>query len=130
MIYEITIQVRVEDFEKGQKWYETLLNKEPDFIPHEGFAEWELIPGCWLQAAEGTPAKNSGPLRLGVTDIEAEKDRLVKELNVEPFEIHGREGVPARWATFTDPWGNRIGFFEDLNEEERNKRIQAVKDPK
>lgn len=63
MIYEMTIQVRVLDIEKGQKWYQTLLKRELDFIPHEGFAEWELIPGCWLQVAEGTPAEGSGPLR-------------------------------------------------------------------
>ncbi len=78
MIYEMTTQVRVLNFEEGKKFYQTLLNKEPDFIPHEGFAEWELIPGCWLQVAEGTPSENSGPLRLGVSSIEAERTRMIK----------------------------------------------------
>lgn len=49
MIYEMTIQFRVLDMKKGLWWYETLLNKKPDFIPHEGFAEWELITGCWFR---------------------------------------------------------------------------------
>lgn len=49
MIYEMTYQVRVAYFDKGLTWYKTLLNRDPDFVPHEGFAEWELIPGCWLQ---------------------------------------------------------------------------------
>ncbi len=31
MIYEMTVQVRVSSMEEGQKWYQTLLNKEPDF---------------------------------------------------------------------------------------------------
>lgn len=91
MIFEITNQVRVIDIKQGHKWYEILLNKKPDFIPHDGFVEWEIIPGCWLQVAEGTPSEASGPLRLGVTNIIAERDRLVKELGIDEFEIFSRE---------------------------------------
>ncbi|MGE8205080.1 VOC family protein [Heyndrickxia sp. NPDC080065] len=126
MIYEMTVQVRVTNKEEGQKWYETLLNKKPDFIPHEGFAEWELIPGCWLQVAEGVPTKGSGPIRLGVTNIEAERDRLIKELKIDCFEIYSRKEVPVKWGTFTDPWGNRLGLFEYLSEDEREERIKTV----
>lgn len=43
MIFEMTTQVRVSNIEEGHKWYETLLNKKTDFIPHDGFVEWELI---------------------------------------------------------------------------------------
>jgi hypothetical protein len=125
-VYEVTVQFRVSDFEKGRNWYQKLLNKEPDFIAHEGFAEWELIPGSWLQIAEGTPTEGSGPLRLGVTDIEFERDRVVKELNVAPFEVYTREGVPVKWGTFSDPWGNRIGFFEYLNEREKEETMRRV----
>lgn len=126
MIYEMTTQVRVADFEEGKKWYQTLLNKEPDFIPHEGFAEWELIPGCWLQVAEGVPSEDSGPLRLGVTSIEHECTRMVEELNVTFFEIHSREEVPVKWATFSDPWGNSLGFFEYINEKEKNEKVTLI----
>ncbi|MEH7884288.1 VOC family protein [Bacillus sp. JJ1609] len=112
MIYELTYQVRVSDFNEGLMWYKTLLNKEPDLIPHAGFAEWELMPRCWLQVAEGIPSKESGPLRLGVLSIEEARNRMIKELNVASFEICSREEVPVKWATFTDPWGNRLGFFE------------------
>jgi len=126
MIYEMTTQVRVFNFEQGKKFYEILFNREPDFIPHEGFAEWELIPGCWLQVAEGTPSEASGPLRLGVSSIEAERTRMINELNIEFFDIHSREEVPVKWATFTDPWGNRLGFFEYLSEADKNARINSV----
>jgi hypothetical protein len=120
VIFEMTYQVRVTDFEEGLHWYKTLLNKEPDFTPHSGFAEWELIPGAWLQVAEG-----SGPLRLGVRSIEEEQYRLASELNVELFKIFEREEVPVKWATFSDPWGNQIGFFEYIDEREMHKRITA-----
>jgi len=126
MIYEMTIQVRVAEFEKGQHWYTTLLKREPDFIPHDGFAEWELIPGCWLQVAEGSPSLNSGPIRLGVNDIEKERKRIQKALGVENFDLHSREGVPVKWGTFSDPWGNQLGFFEYIREEEKNDRVQTI----
>lgn len=40
------------------------LKKDADLKPHDGFVEWELIPGCWLQVAKGSPSEGSGPLRL------------------------------------------------------------------
>ncbi|WNB91003.1 VOC family protein [Bacillus sp. NEB1478] len=126
MIYEMTYQVRVSDFSEGLKWYKTLLNKEPDFTPHDGFAEWELLPGCWLQVAEGIPTEESGPLRFGVLSIEDERNRMISEMKVEPFEIHVREEVPVRWATFADPWGNRLGFFEYKNEAEKKDRMNKI----
>lgn len=126
MFFEMTYQVRVPDIKEGQKWYEIFLNKAPDFIPHEGFAEWELIPGCWLQVAEGKPAEGSGPLRLAVKDIKGEKERLVCDLNVENFEILSRQEVPVKWASFTDPWGNRIGLFEYISKSEEKERINTI----
>ncbi|WP_067730543.1 VOC family protein [Oceanobacillus damuensis] len=126
MIFELTTQFRVEDFNEGQKWYVTLLNRQPDFIPHVEFAEWEIISGCWLQVAEGTPSEASGPLRLGVTDIEGERERLVKQLNIDKFEIYSREEVPVKWGTFSDPWGNLLGIFEYLDKTEEEVRIKII----
>ena len=126
MIFEMTYQVRVSDFDRCLKWYKSLLKKEPDFTPHNGFAEWELIPGCWLQVAEGTPSEGSGPLRLGVKSIEEERSRLINELHIESFEIFSREEVSVKWATFSDPWGNRIGFFEYIDQQEMDERINVV----
>ncbi|MFJ5766805.1 VOC family protein [Lysinibacillus sp. NPDC093210] len=126
MIFEMTIQVRVKNINEGIHWYQTLLNKQPDFIPHEGFAEWEIIPGCWLQVAEGLPSEESGPLRFGIDDLEKEKNRLDKYLNIKNFEIHSREEVPVKWGTFTDPWGNRIGFFEYHNKVEEKQCIETI----
>lgn len=126
MIFEITNQIRVPDIKQGQKWYEILLNKKPDLIPHDGFAEWEIIPGFWLQVTEGTPSEGSGPLRLGVTNIIKERDRIVKELEIESFEIYSREEVSAKWGSFTDPWGNQLGFFEYSDKKEENNRIKTI----
>jgi len=126
MIYEMTVQVRVADMEEALKWYSTVLNKDPDFVPHEGFAEWELIPGCWLQVAEGIPAEGSGPIRLGVPNIESLHEKLIKELHIEKFEICQRKEVPVKWGTFSDPWGNRIGLFEYINKEEMELKMKKI----
>lgn len=126
MFFEMTVQFRAADFEEAGRWYETLLKRKPDFTPHEGFAEWELLPGCWLQVAEGEPAEGSGPLRLAVADIEAEKERLMSLLDIEDFEVFTRDGVPVRWGTFSDPWGNRLGMFEYLDKETERKRQRTV----
>ncbi|WP_368505044.1 VOC family protein [Alkalihalophilus sp. As8PL] len=126
MIFEMTNQFRVKNINEGQIWYEILLNKKPDFIPHQGFAEWEILPGCWLQLAEGMTNEGNGPLRLGVTDIEAERDRIRKRLNIDHFEIHSRPEVPVKWATFADPWGNRLGFFEYRKKEEEQARMKTI----
>ncbi len=126
MVYEMTIQVRVSPFESGLRWYRVLLQREPDFVPHEGFAEWELVPGCWFQLAEGTPTVGNGPLRLGVPDLDAERQRLIAELNVDPFEVYSRPEVPVKWGTFSDPWGNRLGFFEHWDEAEKERAIRRA----
>ncbi|MEH7014778.1 VOC family protein [Neobacillus niacini] len=126
MFFEMTYQVRVTDITEGYNWYKTFLNKDVDFKPHDGFVEWELIPGCWLQVAEGTPSDGSGPLRLGVKDINAEKVRLEKELNIDDFQVYSRPEVPVKWVTFADPWGNRIGLFEYIDKKEENERIKFI----
>ncbi len=113
-VHEVTVQVRVLDFGRGRAWYEGLLERPPDFVPHENFCEWQLTPGMWLQVGQGQPARDSGPLRLGVDNLEGERDRVVALLEVPPFDIHQRTEVPVRWATFEDPWGNRVGLFQAL----------------
>ncbi|WP_408009781.1 hypothetical protein ACJROX_05635 [Pseudalkalibacillus sp. A8] len=57
----VTFQIRVMDFEKGMQWYEALFNRKPNFIPHEDFAEWELIPDTWVQVAKGIPSCGQRP---------------------------------------------------------------------
>lgn len=126
MIYEMTIQVRVSPFKSGLGWYRTLFQRDPDFVPHEGFAEWELIPGCWLQLADGDPTVGSGPLRFGVTDLDTERRRVIADLHVDPFEVYARPEVPVKWGTFADPWGNRLGFFEHLDNAEKDRAIQRA----
>ncbi|WP_456276645.1 VOC family protein [Bacillus sp. AK128] len=113
-IIGLTIQVRVNDFNKGVNWYTTLFDREPDFTPHDHFVEWKLTNDTWLQVSKGEPSQNSGPIRLGVKDIHLERERISKVLHIEIEPVQTRKGVPAAWCTFSDPWENRIGLYEDL----------------
>lgn len=40
----------------------------------------------------------------------------MRELDIEIEEVQTREGVPAAWCTFEDPFGNRIGLYQELGE--------------
>lgn len=51
---------------------------------------------------------------------------MIHELQVEPFEVYQREEVPVKWGTFADPWGNRIGFFEYLDEAEKAEKLKRI----
>lgn len=113
-VIEVTVQVTVADFKQGVSFYERLLRRPPDFIPDKEFAEWELIPGCWLQVTKGNPPFGSGPIRFCVEDIEGERERVIAELGVPVTQIQVQKGVPAASCTFVDPWGNHLGFFQEL----------------
>ncbi|WP_256464178.1 hypothetical protein [Halobacillus amylolyticus] len=39
----------------------------------------------------------------------------MKELDVKIEGVNTREGVPAAWSTFEDPYGNRIGLYQDFS---------------
>jgi len=48
---------------------------------------------------------------------------LVDKLKIDSFEVHLR---PEVLVTFTDPWGNRLGFFEYLDKSEEKERIKTI----
>lgn len=114
-IIGVTNQVKVNDFREGRDWYVKLLGRLPDFMASDDFHEWEIVPGSWLQVAEGNPQTGNGPIRFGVTNLQQERERLTQELDVQVSEIEKVEGVVA-WVNFTDPFGNKLGFFQDLSE--------------
>ncbi len=111
----IIIEVRIGDFAAGLTWYERLLGRPPDTETHEGTARWEVVPYCWLQVAGGAPSPGFGPLRLGSADIEMDRERVVDALGVDASEILRIDGVIA-WCDFADPFGNRLGLFQDLSD--------------
>ncbi len=109
----LAIEVRISDFAAGADWYRKLLGRPPDLTPRPDFWAWEILPKCYLQVSAGMPSVGSGPVRLGVEDIADERERIQDALGIAVSEIERVEGLAA-WCTFEDPFGNRLGLFEDL----------------
>lgn len=113
----MTVQVYVPtgDIARARSFYTTLFGREPEFAPHDDFLEWSPIAGqeCWLQvsAKEGaTPMLNR--VRFRVLDLRTALDFLDSS-EIERSEPSQLPDVVA-FVDFSDPWGNRLGYYEDL----------------
>ena len=111
----VTMLVRVSDIKAATEFYSAVLGRNPDFSPSPDIQEWELLPDVWLLVAEapGAPPQN-GRIRFGVADVEAERRRLIEALALDVSPVERIEGVVA-YCNFDDPWGNKMGLFQDLS---------------
>ena len=105
----VTIGVPVKSLAKASRWYEQSLGLEAHIDPASGIREYELLPGCWLQLSETDPTSSEHCVLLGVTELEAERARLV-ENGVEVGEVQRVEGVIS-FFDFKDPDGNNLGLY-------------------
>jgi predicted enzyme related to lactoylglutathione lyase len=111
-VTSITAGIPVSNLKTATEWYERLLEKPPDLEPAPGVREFEVGDGCWLQLTEGRPTESQNVFRLGVRDIEAERERLLG-IGVDAGEITRIEGVIA-FCDFRDPDRNRISLYQVL----------------
>ncbi len=114
--YGMTLQVQLGDLAGAREFYKALLGSSPEFEPHQDFLERRVIPGgeTWLQAVGVTalvrPLANR--VRFGVADIHAERGRLLA-LGIDASRVTALPGAVA-FVDFADPWGNALGFYQDL----------------
>lgn len=129
----MTIQVAVPaaDMQSGREYYTALFGRPPVFEAHDDFIEWPPIDGqeCWLQLV-GSP--NFQPLwnriRLRVADLHAAVDFLAGQ-NIEHSQPQYLPGVVG-FLDFNDPWGNRLGYYQDLvpTEQQQSRPGSSVTD--
>lgn len=101
----------VSDFEKSLAWYRAWLG-EPDVVPMEGVAEYQIADGAWLQlSSDDISLAGKGVIALGVEDAKGYRQELL-DAGVMVGELMDYEVV----LTFdiTDPDGNRISFAQEL----------------
>jgi predicted enzyme related to lactoylglutathione lyase len=108
----VTLVVGVADMTQALSFYGQLFGRPPDFVLEEDFQEYEIVHGMWYQLTTRVPPGRGRRVRFGVTDIAVER-RAIVEQGVEVSEITGKPGVVA-WCQFKDPFGNPLGFFQDL----------------
>ena len=111
-----TLQVYVGDIVKAKPWYEKLLGRAPDSEPFREFLEWEIVPDFWFQVVEKkglkTPRGNRR-MRFGVSDIDKERLRVAERMRVKVTRVESLPRV-VKWCNFEDPWGNKLGLFQDI----------------
>lgn len=56
-------------------------------------------------------AKPGIQLALGTDDVEADRRRLDRR-DVSVGEVVSSEETGGSWLAFTDPWGNRLGYWQ------------------
>ncbi len=110
----VTVQLYVPDIAAGVAFYTKALGRPPNFAPVPDFQEWDHIaPNVTFQIAEGPP-RPTYPLRFGVSGIEAERERIIREAKpLRATAVKRFEGLVAV-CDFVDPWGNTFGLFEVL----------------
>jgi len=110
----LTVALHAGDRDEALAFYCALIGRDPDLGPDPDFYEWEISPGAWLQLATGRedihPA--SFRLRLQVDNID-ESVAILARKGFEPSEVQRLPGLVA-FANLTDPWGNRLGVYQDL----------------
>lgn len=111
----MTVQLYVAERVAGRKFYTTLFGREPDFAPDEDFLEWRVADGAefWIQLVAAAVRPLPTRLRFRVDDIQAAIAWSRAALGVDPAEPESLPGV-VTYTDFTDPWGNRLGFYQDL----------------
>lgn len=100
---------KVSDFETSLAFYQKWLG-EPDEIPDEGMAEWQLTAGAWLQL----DSSESVGVGQSALVIEVEKLEMVRQslqdLGLEVGEVVDYGFI--RVSDLADPDGNRISLVE------------------
>ena len=112
----MTFELQVGDLAAARAFYTELLGRPPELEPGEGLLEWAVVPGqeTWLQVATvGTPQPLLARLRFAVRDLPAAREALL----AVGVEASAAESVPdvVSWCDVDDPWGNRLGLYEDLS---------------
>ncbi len=112
-IVNVVAVVPVKDHEKSVAWYSKLLGREPDLVPDEGVAEWQLADNAWIQVGLDEPHAGHTTVVIGVNDIDAQ--RLTCEKAGVPLGEIVEYPEIIKMAEASDPEGNKIAFVQDLS---------------
>lgn len=110
----LTVCLQVGPTDEALHFYEDLFGRSPDFSTHADFHEWEISAGGWIQISTDneSPQVLPGRLRFDVPSIREAMAGLA-DLDVAITESFTLPGVVSI-AEFEDPWGNKLGIYEDL----------------
>ena len=88
--------IPVSDYVASRAWYEDLFEREPDLVPNETEACWQLSDGGWLYIDAARPGPGSGFATILVDDLGR-------------FAGDADDSIPGMLTVqLQDPDGNRI----------------------
>jgi predicted enzyme related to lactoylglutathione lyase len=110
--------IPVKDFEKAFEWYRKLFGRDPDIVPMEGIAEWQLVENAWIQVSIDPERAGNTTVVVGVNDVEAQC-KIYSEANFLVGEIVEYPEL-IKMAEIIDPEGNKISFVQDISNNSDN----------
>ena len=96
-------------------WYQRLLGREPDVVPTDDVAEWQLADKAWLQVGTDPDRAGGTTVVLVVSDIDAQRAACA-EADVALGEVVEYPGI-VKMVDAVDPDGNKVTFVQDLSGE-------------
>jgi catechol 2,3-dioxygenase-like lactoylglutathione lyase family enzyme len=95
--------IPVADYAAARPWYERFFGREPDMLPHETEAAWQLTDTAWVYVVEDAERAGSALVTILVDDLSAWTDEA------------DDDSIPGmRRAEIRDPDGNRIQLAQPL----------------
>jgi predicted enzyme related to lactoylglutathione lyase len=98
------------DLRTALPWYERLMGRPPDLVPHDREAAWQVATAGWIYVVADGARAGRALLTLIVDDLDDQLAQL-GERGLRAGEIEILPDV-GRKATITDPEGNTIAFAE------------------
>jgi catechol 2,3-dioxygenase-like lactoylglutathione lyase family enzyme len=108
----VTVTVPVRNVAAAREWYARLLGHGPELEPAPDVVEFELFGEVWLQLLESHANAGTAILRIGVSDLEAQRE-VVASAGVDVGDIEQVEDV-IKFCDFRDPDGNLFSLVEVL----------------
>ena len=110
--------IPVKNFELALEWYQKLFEREPDLVPMEGIAEWQLLENAWIQVSIDLERAGSTTVVIVVNDLES-KCKVILDANLPIGEIVEYPEV-IKMAEIIDEEGNKISFVQDISNDPSN----------
>ena len=100
----------VREIDVAREWYERLFGREPDLVPNDREACWDLTGTGWVYIVVDEDRAGGSLLTVLVEDL----DDVVSGMESRAIEIAEREEVPGvlRAVRVLDPDSNRIQFAQ------------------
>lgn len=90
-------------------WYAKWIGRDPDVVPTDGVAEWQIAENAWIQVSQAPDPSVAGKssVVLGVADIDSQVATLA-DAGVKCGEVNDYGFI--KLTEVSDPDGNKINF--------------------